>query len=438
MTCRRLVFFGLLVTASCFHDVEAAVRVIHSEFVGDFDIASNATVSLDLAVPNSASVAGIGLIGDWTAVVADQSDGLYPWALDLKATVTSPSGTDLTWEPIGGDVTIADYPLADYSGEFETSQPGGLFSVAFTTPRVPRPYVSGIRGATLYATEHVADIVTEYDGSVTSGPMWNRPFFIEGVSGLGPVVYDVLPFTVSESGGYSFESIIPSGNNFTAIYRDAFDPNAPLENLFDYGLGNGFAPNGTPQGTSLIESLLLEGESYFYVTSQFQRTTPGTSFQTTIVGPGELTGLLLGDFDGDGDYACADVDSLVAAIASQTNSPTFDLNADGVVNGQDLNRWLAEAGMHENVNGAPYLLGDADLNGGVDAADFIIWNQNKFTQHAAWCGGDFNADGSVDASDYILWNQYKFQTATRGVPEPASTWLLGMGIAFLLLRCRTS
>ncbi len=56
-----------------------------------------------------------------------------------------------------------------------------------------------------------------------------------------PVSFDVIELTVPVSGGYTFDSIVDSGNNFTYIYKDAFDPEQPLDNLLDYSLGNGFA-----------------------------------------------------------------------------------------------------------------------------------------------------------------------------------------------------
>ncbi len=140
-----------------------------------------------------------------------------------------------------------------------------------------------------------------------------------------------------------------------------------------------------------------------------------------------------GDFDNDGDYACADVDALVAVIASGSNTASFDLTGDGLVNDADLTAWLAEAGAAELPSGNPYQLGDANLDGVVDVGDFNAWNGNKFTNTPAWCGGDFNADGSVDVADFNIWNGRKFTSAdgVAAVPEPAAVW--GLTIAGLLL-----
>ena len=145
--------------------------------------------------------------------------------------------------------------------------------------------------------------------------------------------------------------------------------------------------------------------------------------------PPTLGGILNGDFNGDGAYDCTDVDSLVMEIAAGSNDSDFDLTGDGTVDGADLQAWLAEAG--NNNIGAPYLDGDANLDGVVDVGDFNVWNNGKFTSMAAWCSGDFNADGVVDVGDFNIWNNNKFQssTGTNVVPEPNAALLAILGMA---------
>ncbi len=126
--------------------------------------------------------------------------------------------------------------------------------------------------------------------------------------------------------------------------------------------------------------------------------------------------ILGGDFDGDGDYSCNDVDSLVLEISLGTNGSNYDVTGDGLVNGADLTAWLAEAGGVELASGNPYLPGDANLDGTVDGVDFVTWNAAKFTATPAWCSGDFDASGFVDGVDFVVWNANKFQTAD--VSEP--------------------
>ncbi|MEM8681247.1 MAG: matrixin family metalloprotease, partial [Planctomycetota bacterium] len=142
-----------------------------------------------------------------------------------------------------------------------------------------------------------------------------------------------------------------------------------------------------------------------------------------------------GDFDGNGAYECADVDALVQAIVDGDNNPFFDLTGEDVVNSGDLMEWLALAGAANLDSGNPYLLGDANLDGVVDGADFLLWNDSKFTNTAAWCSGDFNASGTVDGSDYVLWNNNKFTSADHlAVPEPTTGFLLLVALGGLAFR----
>jgi hypothetical protein len=143
------------------------------------------------------------------------------------------------------------------------------------------------------------------------------------------------------------------------------------------------------------------GDSFDRVTND--RIDIGAFEADPIIAP-ELDG----DFDDDGDYDCQDVDALVAEIVLGSNDFQFDLSEDGVVDGDDLTLWLAEAGAVNNASGGAYLNGDANLDGVVDISDFNVWNANKFTTNSAWCTADFNTDGVVDISDFNVWNANKF------------------------------
>ena len=139
-----------------------------------------------------------------------------------------------------------------------------------------------------------------------------------------------------------------------------------------------------------------------------------------------------GDFDADAVWNCADIDALVAEIASGTDSLAFDLTGDQLVDEADLDAWLALAGERNLASGNPYIFGDANLDGNVDVSDLNVWNSNKFTTTSAWCSGDFNVDGFVDVSDFNVWNSHKFLSANQLVPEPSTEWLMLMAIVLLV------
>ncbi len=168
-----------------------------------------------------------------------------------------------------------------------------------------------------------------------------------------------------------------------------------------------------------------------------EMSRPGILQPGQVVYVGEPP-FISGDFDDNGDFACADVDALVAEIVSGNNTASFDLTQDGVVDNDDLEAWLAQAGAAELASGNPYLPGDANLDGSTNGADFLVWNTFKFTNTAAWCAGDFDASGAVNGADFLIWNDFKFQSAdgVSAVPEPTAGLLILCGVLGLSRRRR--
>jgi hypothetical protein len=86
---------------------------------------------------------------------------------------------------------------------------------------------------------------------------------------------------------------------------------------------------------------------------------------------------------------------------------------------------------------------DYNLNGVVDAADFVLWRDTfgSTTQLAA----DGNGNSMIDQADYEIWRMNfgnmvgagsSAAHATQVVPEPASMILLMLGAAFMARRSR--
>ncbi len=149
-------------------------------------------------------------------------------------------------------------------------------------------------------------------------------------------------------------------------------------------------------------------------------------FATEVPEPGPY------DYDGDGDLDGDDVDALVGEIVAGTNNLVFDLTADDVVDNADLTDWLSEAATY-NAFTFPYLLGDANLDGSVNAADLNALGRNWLRSPNAWQSGDFTADGTVNANDLnqlaLNWQQSIPSAASpASVPEPAASILLLLAI----------
>lgn len=235
---------------------------------------------------------------------------------------------------------------------------------------------------------------------------------VKGTSNFATVKIEFLDATGSIINANAKESILLNG----------LDPDMP-EDTWVLGTVNAIAPEGTTKARVVLPFVqFAEGNINPPAQDPGAIWFDDVSLQRLTAIPG-----VTADFNGDGLLDCQDIDALTSTIAGATNNPDFDLTGDGLVDTADLNQWLADAGAENLGPGRSYLLGDANLDGGVDVSDFNLWNGQKFTSGAAWCGGDFNADGSVDVSDFNLWNGNKFQSAANlsAVPEPMTGgWLL--------------
>jgi len=293
---------GLLVTLTVTETTRAGLRLVETIPGVDFNVGQT-VIEQNVVGTTTDPIHGVGITARWTAVVADEAGGAFPWSLDLSVEVVAPDAASmLGWPQIGGDRTIADYPLQDATGGFSGVSGIGEFTWRFLTS-APSPYVSGLREVEYHLLTAEPDVVDVSTGTTSGGPLWDRPFFIAGISGLGPVSYHAMQFVPAVPGRYTFLSEVVNQDNFTFIYQDDFDPSDPLANLLDYGLGNGSAPNGTSAGTSLIDVLLRPNRTYTYVTSQWASFRPAVPFTTTVTGPGSIVAVCIscapGDFNGD-------------------------------------------------------------------------------------------------------------------------------------------
>ncbi len=116
-----------------------------------------------------------------------------------------------------------------------------------------------------------------------------------------------------------------------------------------------------------------------------------------------------------------------------TTTPLYDISGSfelAVTVGLNNALYSLETTLPDVINeeGAPTLVGDANGDCSVGAADYAIWAA-QFGQTAAGLSADFDGNGSVGAGDYALWAANFGKTcppAGAAVPEP-STLVLGLG-----------
>lgn len=289
--CTHAALAGLAVAAGAAN--AQSLKLLGSAADSDFDVPTTTVVTRSASFAGiSEPVTGIGLSARYTTVQGDFGGGLGPWSLDVAMTGVAPDSTSgSTFTPIGGDVTIADFPLANGARTFPGGVAGnGSWDFEFGSTSGVSNWTYGLRDVQYHLFGDAPSVT--YSDTVTPDPaqQWDRPFFIEGVSGLGPVAYDVLEFTVDVSGVYEFESVLSTGSDhFTFLYTGDFDASSSLDSLSNYGLGNGNDPFGSPRGTSSFDHLLIAGETYYYVTSQWASFSTIAASANSIVGPGSVT-----------------------------------------------------------------------------------------------------------------------------------------------------
>ena len=156
-----------------------------------------------------------------------------------------------------------------------------------------------------------------------------------------------------------------------------------------------------PQGS-------LPGNNLMFKSRRYESTYAGL-LGRDLTPTGYVEQWQLGDYDLNQAINPSDVDLLCAGLPS--GDRIYDLNFDDVVDNADV------IAMVTALLGRS--MGDANLDGAVDVADFNVWNANKFTPANLWSQGDFNCDGVVDVADFNVWNANKFTLAAVASSDAA-------------------
>jgi len=130
------------------------------------------------------------------------------------------------------------------------------------------------------------------NGTTVTGKTWNRPSSngllppIPPLSSVGTnVQFEFEQLYVDLAGTYSFKSTAtnPAGwDNYTFLYKDAFNPVSPIANVLI--ANDDLGTVGGPSGFSIA---LLANTNYFFVNTGFNNSDAG-AFTKEISGPGNI------------------------------------------------------------------------------------------------------------------------------------------------------
>jgi autotransporter-associated beta strand protein len=252
------------------------------------------------------------------------------------------------------------------------------------------------------------------------------------ISGAGGKIVDAGAFTKSGSGTMTIGTALSVAGT-TSISAGTLK------------LATGVSGGSGPAITSPIDltSLSITGTGVLDVNNDHVIITYGASDPFSTIAGYIKSGYNSGGWNGPGIIS--------SAAQIKTNGLSYGL---GYADGKDGKVSGLVSGQ---IEVAYTLLGDANLDGLVNAADFTILAANFNQPVTGWDQGDFNYDGLVNAADFTdlaaNFNQSVSGAATAGdvaaldafaaanglladVPEPTSMGLLTLGAVGVLARRR--
>ncbi len=241
----------------------------------------------------------------------------------------------------------------------------------------------------------------------------------------------------------------PDGVRGTAddiIYNNGESGATPVNELAYVGVGDGFlsdelgsAPDNQADINATLRSLLTTCSGCWFELAGIY-TLDDPSFADPLIAQAavriEVEPGFGGDFNHDRQVNVDDKDLLTAAIAAGTNDILYDINADGLVDFDDL-----EIVVHDVAN---TYFGDANCDGEFDSSDLIrvfqagLYDTGSF---AVWSEGDWDGDGLFDSTDLVIaFIDGGYETGPRpsvsAVPEPGTALLALCGLALVSARAR--
>lgn len=166
----------------------------------------------------------------------------------------------------------------------------------------------------------------------------------------------------------------------------------------------------------------LASDSLFY---ELQLGTNNSGNGELLLDNLRLRSTVIGDITNDALLNCNDIDALSDAVRHGFMDQQYDLTRDGFVDDADRMAWTQQVGS---------AIGDFDLNGVVEFADFLILTDN-FGEPGNWCEGDANGNRQIEFADFLLvaGNFGRQGTLFSPVPEPGCDCTPALLVALVVI-----
>jgi len=410
-----------------------------------------------------------GYLGPWNPTTADYP-GEAPEGLNVGWTNPGEDPLDANLAVPGGFAQVLSAPLTAGTTYKLTvkvgsslTYPGSGYAVQLLAGGIPQPtgdgsnYTGAVTGGTLLAQDNnslaiangtfVTSTVT-YTYSPADSDLLEQPLQVRLIAlGWEEVEYDSV----------SVEATLPADKALIAPTKGLYVKDGAVQDNYSLDIGHG---NWTGDARALVKYDLssLASATISRATLYLLQSDLGTFDQN-----GQAQLRRIGTSNWDGTESAAVLAGLVAdaksaAIANFSPGPNpqgglygVDVTdiirawADGSLPNYGFGLMQASEGLADSARqfGADpmllieYLLGDANGDGVVDAADYITLKKNfGKTTGAGASAGDFNSSGKVNWADLnILTNNFGAGAPAPAVtPEPCSAMLLVLGAVALMRR----
>ena len=325
--------------------------------------------------------------------------------------------------------------------------------VSETISQLQKAYEAGADSATFFSHGSFFNAGSLGDDRLAAVNAWYNNLVVSEPGGnLSPDATLLTSFDSAGEEGYF-------GSSITAAFQTTINPSSSADQTAaESHLGGGsqrldiqsnsssWTLRHLAGGASPAGNLPLAAEGF--VGFWLKTDDPGLTVQIALDDPGSADRGLLKNVVADGQWHLYEWDLSDDAQwegwvtgDGVITGPTVTLDSVFFYGGGDAVVYL-DSVAHNSLGSllAPFLDGDYDKNGVIDASDYAEWRAQFGTSVAPGSGADGNSDGVVDAADYGIWREALLAGGASAaeattVPEPTAITLLA-SITLLGIRRR--